>query len=59
MQMLKKLPDIVTVEELAQYLKISPVTVRRAIKAKKLNAVKISRDYRIHKTDVQHWLERK
>lgn len=42
--------DLMTVKEVAQALRISPVTVHRMIKAGKLTAIRPGKAYRIHRT---------
>ena len=54
-----KLPDILTVRELADYFKIHEATVKRAIKSGKLKAFKATRDWRVSKEAVIQWLEAK
>jgi excisionase family DNA binding protein len=51
------LPDISTVKELAEYLKISDQTVIRAIKAGQLKAFKIGKEWRIEKQAVLNWVK--
>lgn len=51
------LPDIVTVQELSEMLKISEATVRRAIKMGKLKYLKVGKDYRFEKEEVMKWLK--
>jgi excisionase family DNA binding protein len=45
--------EIFTVEQVADYLKVSISTVRRLIKAKKLKAYKVGNQYRIRKADLE------
>ena len=51
------LQDISTTEELAKILKLNVNTVRNAIKAGRLKAYRIGKDYRIEKEAVIEWLE--
>ncbi len=46
-----------TVEEVAQRLKVSHMTVYRWIKAGKLAAYKIGGEFRITERDIEHFLE--
>jgi len=48
--------DLLTVEEVAQYLRVSIHTVREMIKAGKLPAVKVGKAYRIKQNDVEKFL---
>ena len=45
--------DLLTVEEVAQYLRVSIYTVREMIKAGKLPGVKIGKAYRVKRADVE------
>jgi excisionase family DNA binding protein len=42
-----KLPALMTVKEAADYLKVSPMTIRRWLDANLLDFVRIGREYRI------------
>lgn len=55
---LDKLPDIVSVKELAEFLKVSGQTIARAIKSGDLKAYKVGRDWRIEKEEVIKWIKR-
>jgi excisionase family DNA binding protein len=55
---LNKLPDVVTVKQLAEYLQVSETTIKRAIKSKKLRAFKVGRDWRIEKNAVIEWVKK-
>jgi excisionase family DNA binding protein len=46
-----------TVEEVAEYLNVVPLTVRRLIKAKKLKASKVARRVRIRPADLEAYLD--
>lgn len=48
--------DFYLVEELAAKLRVSTMTIYRYIKAGKLSAHKIGRDYRIGKTEFNNFL---
>ena len=50
------LPEIMTLQEIAEYFKISEATIRRAIKMGKLNFFKIGKDYRFEKDAVIKWV---
>ena len=49
------LPHIVTVKQLSEFLQVSEITVKRAIKAGDLKAFKVGRDWRIEKESVIEW----
>lgn len=48
--------DVLTVIEVAEYLRTSIKTVRELIKAKKLKAVKVGKEYRILRSEVERFL---
>ena len=56
---LDNLPDIVTVKQLAEFLQVSEITVKRAIKGGELKAFKVGRDWRIEKESVFEWVKEK
>ncbi len=56
---LDNLPDVVTVKQLAKFLQINDITVKRALKAGSLKGFKIGRDWRVEKEEVIKWLKTK
>jgi excisionase family DNA binding protein len=50
------LPDILTPKQLANYLQVSDITIKRALKSGKLRGFHIGRDWRIEKEAVPEWL---
>lgn len=52
------MPDIITVKQLAEFLQISELTVKRAIKSKELEAFKVGRDWRVEKESVMKWIKK-
>lgn len=54
--MFENLPDVATVKELADYLKVHETTVKRALKSGKLKGFKASRDWRVPKEAVEQWI---
>ena len=56
---IENLPDIVTLQELAEFFKISESTIRKAIKDGNLEYLKIGKDYRFEKEAVIRWVKRK
>lgn len=48
--------EFLTVEETAKILKVTKMTIYRYIKAKKLTAYKVGKDYRINKTEFDKFL---
>lgn len=53
----KELPEIVTPKQLADYLQVSEMTVKRALKSGELKGFKVGRDWRIEKTQILKWLK--
>jgi excisionase family DNA binding protein len=49
--------DLLTVLEVMSYLKVCRATVQRWCKEGKLPAVKIGKEYRIRRSDLEHWYE--
>lgn len=50
------LQEVVTPRQLADYLQISEITVKRALKTGALVGFKAGRDWRIEKTQILKWL---
>ncbi len=57
--MSKDSKDWLTVEEIADDLRVHVSTVRDWIKQKKLKAAKFGRDYRIRRTDYEEFIEQR
>ena len=55
----ENLPDVLTVKELADYLKVHETTIKRALKSGKLKGFKATRDWRISKQAVIQWINEK
>lgn len=58
---LNNMPDFrafLTTEEVLAYLKITPRTIYRLIRCGELPAVRIGRQWRFRRTDLDAWLER-
>ncbi len=53
----KKLGDVLTIEELAAYLKISKSTLYKLVREGKIPSQKIGRHWRFRKAAIDHWLE--
>ncbi len=49
--------DLLTVLEVMNYLKVCRATVQRWCKEGKLPAVKIGKEYRIRRSDLEQWYE--
>ncbi len=48
--------ELLTVRELAQYLKLNPATVTRKTARGEIPAIKIGRQFRFHKEQIDKWL---
>jgi excisionase family DNA binding protein len=53
-----KLPSILTTEEVLGYLKVNPRTIYRLIRSGELPAIRIGRQWRFRRSDLDDWLER-
>ena len=53
----ENLPDVVTLKQLAEFLKVSEMTIRRALISGELKGFKIARDWRIDKKAILQWIE--
>ena len=49
--------QVFSIKDAATILDVHPDTIRRAIKAKKLKAAKIGRDYRIAKAELEKYFQ--
>jgi len=49
--------EIMTVNEVAEYLKISTVTTYRLIQEGKISAFKVGRSWRVKRTDLNEFIE--
>lgn len=49
--------DILTIEELARYLKISKSTLYKLVREGKIPSQKVGRHWRFRKTAIDRWLE--
>jgi len=56
---MKEKNEFLTVEELAELLKVSPRTIRRIIKRKEMPVIRIGRQLRFRRQDVDNWLDTK
>ncbi len=52
-----KTPEIMTLEQLAEYLQVSYQTARKMVINKEIRSVKIGRSYRVRKEDVDAYWE--
>lgn len=51
------MPDILTVQQAAQYLQVNPETVRKAARSGRLRASRVGRRWRIRQKDLNEWVE--
>ena len=51
------LSDVMTVTEVAEYLRVNPQTVYRKAKAGELPAVRIGRAIRFRKAELEEWMK--
>lgn len=56
---LDNLPDVITTKQLAEFLQVSEITIKRAIKAGDLKVLKVGRSVRIERQSVIEWLKEK
>jgi excisionase family DNA binding protein len=47
--------QILTVQSVAEYLRVHPATIYRLLKRKELPAFKIGRDWRFRRKSIDHW----
>ena len=50
--------DILTKQDLAHYLKVSIQTVTYLLYSKQLPKIKVGRDYRFLKSDIDQWIQK-
>jgi excisionase family DNA binding protein len=48
-------PAILTLESVAEYLRVHPSTIYRLLKKKRLPAFKVGRDWRFNRESIDHW----
>ncbi|MCM8797154.1 MAG: helix-turn-helix domain-containing protein [Candidatus Omnitrophica bacterium] len=51
--------EILTTKEVAEYLKIHPLTVHKYAREGKIPAFKIGTDWRFHKKYIERWIKEK
>ena len=51
--------EILTAKEVAEYLKIHPLTVHKYAREGKIPAFKIGTDWRFHKKYIERWIKEK
>lgn len=53
----EKISDVLTIEELAVYLKIPKSTLYKLVREGRIPSQKIGRHWRFRKAAIDHWLE--
>lgn len=53
------LPSFLTTEEVLGYLKVNPRTIYRLIRSGELPAVRIGRQWRFRRSDLNDWIDRR
>jgi excisionase family DNA binding protein len=53
-----KEPDLMTVEEVARYLRLKPQTIYKWAQEKRIPAVKLGKEWRFRKRILDEWLDR-
>ncbi|MBT9133766.1 MAG: putative DNA-binding proteinA [Firmicutes bacterium] len=53
----ERLGDVLTIEELAAYLKIPKSTLYKLVREGKIPSQKVGRHWRFRKAAIDHWLE--
>ena len=53
-----RLPSFLTTEEVLGYLKVNPRTIYRLIRSGELPAIRIGRQWRFRRSDLNDWLDR-
>jgi len=48
--------DLMTVREVAEMMRVSNMTVYRLIKAGQLSAIRVGKNYRIRRSDIERYL---
>ena len=52
---MKELSEVYTAEDVAQYLKLHPYTVRRLAREKKIPAFRVGGQWRFRKDEIDRW----
>lgn len=55
--MQERRPTIMTVPEVARYLRVHAITVYRMIRQGELPAIRVGRGWRFKKEDIERWLQ--
>jgi len=49
--------DILTIEEVAHYLRLKPQTIYKWAQEKRIPAVKLGKEWRFRRSVIDHWLD--
>lgn len=50
-------PDILTLEEVAEYLRLTPQTIYKWAQEKRIPAAKLGKEWRFRKSIIDRWLD--
>jgi excisionase family DNA binding protein len=51
--------QLMTIDEVADYMQVSRFTVYRLVKSRQIPGTKIGRQWRFHKEEINRWLKEK
>ncbi|MGA7869542.1 MAG: helix-turn-helix domain-containing protein [Candidatus Binatus sp.] len=54
-----RLPEILTVEEISELLRVHPSTIYRMLKRKEIPGFKVGNDWRFQTGNIRQWLDQK
>jgi excisionase family DNA binding protein len=52
----KTVNEVMTLPELAQYLRVHPSTIYRRLRRRELPAIKVGRDWRFSRESIERWI---
>lgn len=50
--------ELMTIEEAAKYFRSTPATIRRLVKSSELPGIRVGRQFRIRRLDLEAWMQR-
>jgi excisionase family DNA binding protein len=56
---MEQMPELMTLHEVAKYLRVTTKTVSRMLQSGKIPATKVGRQWRFNKSSIQEWLNKK
>ncbi len=54
---IEDLQDVLTVKQIAEYLQLNEITIKRALRNKELKGFKVGNNWRIQKKDLLIWIK--